>query len=492
MDTTSKPKLGSVEETNRLLGGQYFTPLGAQIKEFRPTGVGAINANSLSENITPFNITTPPVSGNAVAISGLTGAYNEQNKAEIDLEKRALADAEAARQKAVESRSALESAFSGISDFLSSRSAEEQKVGLSDKATLVAKYTNQLEGLDRAETNELRALDGAGLTDVQKAQNQREIQRRYAFEKADVAVLQSAANRDYETASNIVNRKIELALEPLKLKLDFQKMFYEDNKDLLNEKEKRAFDLAIRNSDNELKERQTVEKYKADLTLKAAENGSPIPSSTQAKLRNASTLDEVNQILSEDEVGSISSSVLAGLPVSIQGRIDTRAKDFSNSDITKKYNATVDSINIVNGIEPTSKNPADHQTIVYAFAKSLDPESVVREGEYATIKKYAQSAIDRFGKEISNAIAGTGFLSSDAIKNIQTTMANNLKSRKPQYDNLRGETARVINNIAGSNIADEVLIDFGGGLSDGGGSEEDQLRQAGYTEAQIKAIKEAK
>jgi len=152
--------------------------------------------------------------------------------------------------------------------------------------------------------------------------------------------------------------------------------------------------------------------------------------------------------------------VLASLPTSIQNRVISLATNFGSSDIVKKYNATVDGINLINGISETTTNPADHQTIVYAFAKSLDPESVVREGEYATIKKYAQSAIDKYGKEISNAIAGTGFLSKNAITNIKATMNNNYNSRKPAYDSLYEQQRGIINNIAGSNVADEIMVDY--------------------------------
>lgn len=192
------------------------------------------------------------------------------------------------------------------------------------------------------------------------------------------------------------------------------------------------------------------------------------------KYRNSSTYKrdvrkaeaEINKIEADAQEArtkakvSGSGGLLNDLPVSIQNRVLMMAKDFGASDIVKKYNATVDAINIINGIDVKTQNPADHQTIVYAFAKSLDPESVVREGEYATIKKYAQSLIDKYKKEINQAINGTGFLSEDAIKNIQSTMNNNYRSRKPAYDAAQAETSRVINNVAGREVSGEVLIDY--------------------------------
>jgi hypothetical protein len=156
--------------------------------------------------------------------------------------------------------------------------------------------------------------------------------------------------------------------------------------------------------------------------------------------------------------------VLGSLPVSIQNRVISKADSLGTNPTVKKYLNTVDSINIVNGISPKSKNPADHQTIVYAFAKSLDPDSVVREGEYAVIAKYAQSLVQKFGKEFTQAINGTGFLSAAAISNIQTTMNNNYRSMKPNYDNIVAETGRVIDNIAGGPVSKEILVDYSKGL----------------------------
>ncbi len=161
---------------------------------------------------------------------------------------------------------------------------------------------------------------------------------------------------------------------------------------------------------------------------------------------------------------------LGGLSASLQGRIMTLANGFGSSDIVKRFNATADSLNIVNGISASSKNPSDHQTIVYAFAKSLDPDSVVREGEYATIKKYAQSMLDRYGKEVTNAISGTGFLSQGAITSIKETMNRNYQSRKPAYDNLYQQTSSVIDNVAGKPVANDVLINYSMGVNTSSGN----------------------
>ena len=176
--------------------------------------------------------------------------------------------------------------------------------------------------------------------------------------------------------------------------------------------------------------------------------------------------------------------VLSTLPLSIQNRVLSLSTGFGSNEIVKRFNAVVEGLNQINGISSSSQNPADHQAIVYAFAKSLDPDSAVKEGEYETIRKYAQSLVNRYGKEITNAINGTGFLSEKAIADIKTTMNNNFNNRRPSYDNLYNQTGRVIDNIAGLPVSDEVLIDYASGLTDtsfSGGSDDPDNISIGST-----------
>ena len=120
---------------------------------------------------------------------------------------------------------------------------------------------------------------------------------------------------------------------------------------------------------------------------------------------------------------------------------------------------------------PASKNPAEHQAVIYDFAKALDPDSVVREGEYETIKKYAQPIFSKYKGEIENAFYGTGFLSNEAISNIKSTIENRYAAQGKQYQNKANETARVINTIAGQDVAGMVLQDYTGGAYSAGGEQ---------------------
>lgn len=152
--------------------------------------------------------------------------------------------------------------------------------------------------------------------------------------------------------------------------------------------------------------------------------------------------------------------------------LSERSKFDQHIDV-KRYTNLIDSRNAINGIDPKTKNPADHQAIIYNFAKALDPESVVREGEYETIKKYSQGFFTRYKGEINQAINGTGFLSEKAIKDIQSTINQRVLSSQRQYDNVAQQFARNIDEIAGEpGTGSRFLVDYNAtNDSSGGGSQ---------------------
>lgn len=186
-----------------------------------------------------------------------------------------------------------------------------------------------------------------------------------------------------------------------------------------------------------------------------------------------------DQIASKAKTYAPSSGTGGGGTGGIYDQLDYRTANavisqgngFSSDPTVKTYNALVSAANLINGVDPNTQNPADHQAIVYNFAKALDPDSVVREGEYATIKKYSQGLASKYKGEINQAVNGTGFLSPAAIQAIQAATQNRVSSYTPQYQNVRAQTAARINSIAGAPVADQVLLDFEGGYTNTAGAQ---------------------
>lgn len=148
---------------------------------------------------------------------------------------------------------------------------------------------------------------------------------------------------------------------------------------------------------------------------------------------------------------------------------------FGNTPIVKKYNDIVSAANFINATDPNSQNAAAHQAMVYNFAKMLDPDSVVREGEYNTVKKYSQSLLSRYGGEIKQAVNGTGFLSPGAIQAIQEETKNRVNAYTPQYTNIKKQYSNRIKNISGQDVGDMVLSDYEEGYTAGQGQAEQTI-----------------
>lgn len=326
----------------------------------------------------------------------------------------------------------------------------------------------KIREMQTAEANQVGGVGGGYSSTIQ------EYTRKANAELADLAIQAQASQGLLDSARQTIKDTIDAQFSPIEDRIARRVQYAQLATNDLTDSEK--FKLDQLNKKDEANQKE-VSTFATNLANTVFENGAPV--GVRTKIFNTAGDYASGKITKEQALVKMSEAagnyglkpsiknngVLSTLPTSVQTKIISKADSIGSSDIGKRYNATVDAINIINGIDTASKNPADHQTIIYSFAKSLDPESVVREGEYATIKRYAQSLIDRYGKEVTNAIAGTGFLSQKAIDNIKSTMNNNYNSRKLQYDNLVKDTKRIINNIAGKNVADEIMVDYSAGVT---------------------------
>lgn len=316
--------------------------------------------------------------------------------------------------------------------------------------------------------------------------------------QASIASLQG----DLELATDYLTQLRQVKSDQIKRQYEYRKNMFESIQGVIKTEDQRAYDEKKTENERAYKEEQKLVDFQNELSTMVMQNApESVRSNVVSRVNNAGTIQEAIQaagkygvpantqltqldngdtVMIDKNTGKVisniggakpvsqgSQGVLSSLPTSIQGKVISIANGFGDKPNIKKYIEAVDSVNIVNGIDPKSKNPADHQQIIYAFAKALDPDSAVKEGEYETIRKYAQSTLSRYKKEITNAINGTGFLSENAIKNIQTTMKNTLDSRKSVYTNSLNDTKKVINNIAGSNVADDIMMDYEGGIDSG-------------------------
>lgn len=145
----------------------------------------------------------------------------------------------------------------------------------------------------------------------------------------------------------------------------------------------------------------------------------------------------------------------------LTGRIVTIGNNFKSEPIVKTAQTMAQTMNFLNGLDPNTQNPADDQALIYAFAKAMDPDSVVREGEYATVQKYSQSLKDKFGFDIKRLFSNTPFLTPDARKALKKTVEARFEPLRQQYQGVFDEYARRINKISGKDDGAEWLTDYG-------------------------------
>ena len=152
----------------------------------------------------------------------------------------------------------------------------------------------------------------------------------------------------------------------------------------------------------------------------------------------------------------------ANLPLPVQRRVNQLSDAFRNDPAVTRANVTAEGYSFVKAMDQKTQNPADDQALIYAFAKAMDPDSVVREGEYATVQKYAQSWKDKFGFDVARVLTNSEFLTPAARKNLVDTIGTKFKASRNSYDNVRKGFATQINKTTGQTDANEYLLDYAG------------------------------
>ena len=155
-----------------------------------------------------------------------------------------------------------------------------------------------------------------------------------------------------------------------------------------------------------------------------------------------------------------STQLYSGLSTQTAAAVKSKVTKFATEQIVQNFQTIQEGYNFAASLSDTTQNPADDQALVYALAKALDPNSVVKEGEYKTALTYSQSWVKAFGKGIEQAINGTGFLSKEARENIKKTIESKYLTSKQSYDNTYNQYIKGINLLTGKVNAQDFLIDY--------------------------------
>lgn len=192
-----------------------------------------------------------------------------------------LADKEAqARAEADQSEADVRAIQNEILGITESRQDLEDQFDITGKTQALNDITNKIEAKRLKNRRQIERIQTqSGLTREQKNAQISEIERVNAREMADLAIVQSAANRDLLTAETLIEKKINNELEPLKLRYEFQKDFLDRNEARLTTAERDLLQSKIRDNERayeqEKSQLERLENTKLKLLDSAATQGAP-------------------------------------------------------------------------------------------------------------------------------------------------------------------------------------------------------------------------
>lgn len=178
---------------------------------------------------------------------------------------------------------------------------EFQKEGVDTLRSQYDDFTNQLEQEQHSLTRKLQEIEKnpQGVSEFGLQDRLRTAERDSLSKQADLAILQNSSLRKYDTARSIAERKVELQLEPIKARLESLKFIYQENKDLFNTTEKRAYEERIRNEDRDYKTQEENKTKGNEYILNALQGGAPsaIIQKAQSLFNQGATAQEIASAL---------------------------------------------------------------------------------------------------------------------------------------------------------------------------------------------------
>jgi dsDNA-binding SOS-regulon protein len=371
---------------------------------------------------------------------------------------------------------------------------------LKEQNVKVASIQGDIQKLGTAELAEIDTAEGRvasrGAIEGEKETIARKYNIAKAYKNAELyaeAAVAQAYQGNLTEANNMINQAVEYYTYDKKAEIDrFDKLFTVASdwvKSLTNQEQNlltaKREELVRQNEETKADKKGVLElslQYPSagisitdsveQATMKATESARK-----QAELEaSETTIKELSdgRTVAIDKYGNIVSvlsgagggnedaveQLYTGLKSTTATAVRAKVGAFKSETMVTNFSTIQDGYNFAKSISSTTTNPADDQALIYSLAKALDPSSVVREGEYATAQKYAQSWVSAYGKGVSQALAGTGFLSTKARENIKKVIEAKYLSSKKSYDNVYKQYIDGINSLTGRNDGSKFIVDY--------------------------------
>ena len=207
--------------------------------------------------------------------------------------------------------------------------------------------------------------------------------------------------------------------------------------DQMTTQQKRQWDIQDQNLQMNLAQTKELNSVKGEMFSAAINSGQ---TDLARSIWNSTSIDEVYQKAANIQGGAAGGGLT---PAQINSTVNSIAGAFDNEPIVKEYNTVK---NYVNAFNSYGTSATDDQARIYAFAKIMDPNSVVRESEYKTVADYSQALLKRTGINVARVFTSTGVLSKEAREAMSKTLATKLTTQEGAYNQVRDEYQRQIND----------------------------------------------
>lgn len=255
-----------------------------------PDNLNSANANQIG---TGTDITTPNLSNTDAtsSFSDMIGSITDANKTASADQAKADAEIKALQTEKTQQKSSIQKIIEKLAGTSKEQDQLYQDTGVDNAKKAVDEITNQIEAEQLANRRQIENIQKnfhgspEGAAAVIRAATSESLSR-----QADLAIIQNATLRRYDTMKSIADRQIAAETDYLKTELDGLKFFYQDNKDQLTKAEDRQWQETIKAKDRAYQEKlQDLTDIK-NIKIEAAKNGASLD--TLTNIGNAKTFDE--------------------------------------------------------------------------------------------------------------------------------------------------------------------------------------------------------
>jgi hypothetical protein len=492
-------------QTNQYTNPEFAAPNTPGVLVDTPVAGGApvISSNILSGNVAPLNIPPAPVTipTTPPSVTSPTGTTVDTNGNAVVIPPKT--DTTQTNYQSIIQKLGLAGDTLATKPEVTKQLQDEQQLALkTEQATKDYNAYNQKKLQYQQQIEAMQNTGGGTTAGLQQATA--DFSRKANADLANLAIQAQSSQGLLSAAQQTIKDKLDAQFQPIVDQINFLGTFAQLNQNDLTEKEQ--FQLQ-QQSEQKKTDLASITKTADDLHQAMLQNNAPqsvysaidkitndyvagkiTAQDAQSKMYSAAgqygmtpnteirQLDNGQTVIIDKNTGTIvknlggaktaelqpgdNPQLYTGLSTGTATAVRSVVSKFGTEPTIQNFATVQDGYNFASSLDTKTKNPADDQALIYALAKTLDPGSVVREGEYATAQKYSQSWINAYGKGVSQAIAGTGFLSETARTNIKKTIESKYLSTKVGYDNQYKQYVGQINNLTGKNNGELFLRSY--------------------------------